>query len=462
MKLFRKGSVGQTEPASIYEKKNDTRWGFALTKNAAIYGAVLVAALIFTQALRSTLSNIFFVFVVLLPIVMGIYLLLARATLSVYRVSTSSTVEKNKPYTYQFKLSNSGIFPYPFIESFMLLPQEDMVRTTERCVWLSMPPLSTYDVNNTVSFHYRGTYEVGVKSFYVYDLFRMFRMRIRFEDYDTVYVVPRCLYIRDSRTRATADESDTMKKVGFSYDRVEISDIRDYRSGDSLKSIHWKLSSKSEEFVVRDYDSGTSRRTFIFADMSARFPETLPKDEDEASGGKPAASDYSELAQKEYYSDMNEYCADGVCELTVATVLRELRNGNTCSLFWFDSRTEGGACGYTIRGMEDFAIVFRLFATAPLSPKKSTLRRLTSMVKDTQNIKLLFVSSAIDPEAMAEYSTIAETSEIASGSAEVILYNPYERFLYPHERKIYFESCREELSSHGLRLTEGKLETTLS
>ncbi len=461
MKLFRKGSVGQTEPTSIYEKKRDTRWGFALTKNAAIYAVLLVAALIFTQALRSTLSNIFFVFVALLPVIMGIYLLLARATLSVYRVSTSSTVEKNKPYTYQFKLSNSGIFPYPFIESVMLLPQEDMVRTTERCVWLSMPPVSTYDINNTVSFHYRGTYEPGVKSFYVYDLFRMFRMRIRFEDYDTVYVVPRCLHIRDSRTRATADETDTMKKVGFSYDRVEISDIREYRSGDSLKSIHWKLSSKSEEFVVRDYDSGTSRRTFIFADMSARFPETLPQ-LDDAEQGVPATSDYSDLAKPEYYSDMNEYCADGVCELTVATVLRELRNGNTCSLFWFDSRVDGGACGYTIRGMEDFAIVFRKFATAPLSPKKNTLRRLTSMVKDTQNIKLLFVTSAIDPEAMAEYATIAETSEIASGSAEVILYNPYERFLYGHERKIYFESCSEELSSHGLRLTEGKLETKLS
>ncbi len=462
MKLFRKGSVGRTEPTSIYEKRRDTRWGFALTKNSAIYAGVLLASLIFTQALRSTLSNIFFVFTLLLPIIMGIYLLLARATLSVYRVSSSSTVEKNKPYTYQFKLSNSGIFPYPFIEAFMLLPQEDMVRTTERCVWLSMPPVSTYDVKNTVSFHYRGTYEVGVKSFYVYDLFRLFRMRIRFEDYDTVYVVPRCLYIRDSRTRATADESDTMKKVGFSYDRVEISDIREYRRGDSLKSIHWKLSSKSEEFVVRDYDSGTSRRTFIFADMSARFPEQLPAKDGEDKR-EAQASDYSELAKPEYYDDMNEYCADGVCELTVATVLRELRNGNTCSLFWFDSRTEGGACGYTIRGMEDFAIVFRMFATAPLSPRRNNLRRLTSMVKDTQNIKLLFVTSAIDAEAVAEYTAIAEVADgVSSGAAEVILYNPYERFLYRHERKIYFESCREELSSHGLKLTEGKLETSLT
>ncbi len=462
MKLFRKGSVDRTEPTSIYEKKRDTRWGFALTKNAAIYAGVLVASLIFTQALRSTLSNIFFVFTILLPIIMVLYLLLARVTLSVYRGSISSTVEKNNPYTYQFKLSNSGILPYPFIEAFMLLPQEDMVRTTERCVWLSMPPVSTYDVNNTVKFHYRGTYEVGVKSFYVYDLFRMFRMRIRFNDYDTVYVVPRCLYIRDSRTRATADEADTLKKVGFSYDRVEISDIREYRRGDSLKSIHWKLSSKSEEFIVRDYDSGTSRRTFIFADMSARFPETLPQTDDESVQKTTVASDFSELAQPEYYSDMNEYCADGVCELTVATVLREIRNGNTCSLFWFDNRAEGGACGYTIRGMEDFAIVFRMFATAPLSPKKNTLRRLTSMVKDTQNIKLLFVTSAIDQEAMAEYTSIAETSEVSAGSAEVILYNPYERFLYQHERKIYFESCREELLSHGFTLTEGKLETTLS
>ena len=463
---------------AVARLKTKRQRGFELTKNFAMYLVLLVVSFFMTQVLRSHLSNIFFVFMLIFPFVMLVYVLISKATLTVYKDAETSTVEKNQAYTYEFKMMNSGILPYPFIDAYMELPQPNSVRTNERVVRLSMPPLKDYCIKNTVNFHFRGTYTIGVKSFCVYDLFRMFRVRIDFDNYDTVYVMPRQLYIRDSGVRAPSDEADRTKKVNFTYDRVEISDIRDYRIGDSLKSIHWKLSSKSEDFIVRDYDSGTTRRTYIFADMAARFPDEAPKaildaekNETSALKGKKKektapktaekyvkSRDFSELRHAVFYEDMNEYCADGVCELTVATLLRELRAGNTVSLFWFDSRASSGACGYTIRGMEDFAIVFKMFATCPLTHTDKNLFELFSMVKDVQNIKLVFVSAAIDPSALAAYTRIAEALDgSSSGSAELLLYNPDERFLDPIQRKVYIGNCTEELFSGGITLTEGVL-----
>lgn len=454
--------------------KNRRQRSFGLTRNFAIYLCLLAVAFFMTQMLRSHLSSIFFVFMLIFPFVMLIYVLIAKACLTVYKDADTSTVEKNQAYTYEFKMMNSGILPYPFIDAYMELPQPNSVRTNERIVRLSMPPLKEYCIKNTVCFRFRGTYTIGVKHFCVYDLFRLFRVKIDFDNYDTVYVMPRQLYIRDSGVRAPSDEADRTKKVNFTYDRVEISDIRDYRMGDSLKSIHWKLSSKSEDFIVRDYDSGTTRRTYVFADMAARFPDEAPKKavaEDESTvkvkkkkkkvtvtEKLELSRDFSELKEDVFYEDMNEYCADGVCELTVATVLRELRSGNTVSLFWFDSRSSSGACGYTIRGMEDFALVFKIFATCPLTHTDKNLFELFTMANDVQNIKLVFVSAAIDPVALASYTKIGEALDgSSSGSAELLLYNPDERFLDPAKRKVYIGNCAEELFSGGIKLTEGTL-----
>jgi electron transport complex protein RnfG len=71
-------------------------------------------------------------------------------------------------------------------------------------------------------------------------------------------------------------------------DKLEVSDIRDYRNGDSLKSIHWKLSSKSETFIVKDYNTGTSNQTVVFCDLTPHFPDEPPKQKATAEADEEA------------------------------------------------------------------------------------------------------------------------------------------------------------------------------
>ena len=243
--------------------------------------------------------------------------------------------------------------------------------------------------------------------------------------------------------------------------------------------------------MVREYDTGSSRETYIFCDMSANFatepPERLPetpllaeraakkakKKADKAKKrkkgtdtpaeetAKVAASsvDVAELAHDSYYDDMNEYCADGVVELTVASVLKELRSGSECTLLWFDRRSDTGIYCFTLRGKADFDAIFRLFSTAPLCPPTDSLTRLSGMLSNASDIKQLYITSHITPEAVRELCTMpALVDGSSTGSAELILYNPEERFAHPAERKLYIEGCREQLMSKGLKLTEGVID----
>ncbi|MBQ9080120.1 MAG: DUF58 domain-containing protein [Clostridia bacterium] len=484
----------------------------ALTGNFAIYVVLFIGALVFTQALRSKASNIFFGFVFALPWVMLIYALTSRLTLKIFMLSESAEVAKNQPYEYKIRLVNESVIPYPFIDAMIWLPQKNSVRCAKRTVKMTMSPRADYTVNNTVCFPFRGTYEIGVDCMYVYDFFRMFRIKVDVNIMETVYVLPRRLDLDIGQAEAVSDASRKTQKSNTSYEKIEISDIREYRSGDALKSIHWKLSSKSEEFMVRDYDTGSSRETYVFCDMSAGFATEPPEKPQEpipsrknkkrkSDKAEPTASnevdgttaeevapvepvkksrrargrnkleiataekreetavDVNELADDKYYEDMNEYCADGIVELTVSTVLKELRAGCECTLLWFDRRSESGIYCFTLRGLADFNAIFRLFATAPLCDASDSVTRLSAMMKDTQDIKQVYITSAIDPEAVKRLCSMPAVADgAATGAAEVILYDPEERFAHINERKLYIEGCREQLASRGLRLTQGRLD----
>ena len=249
---------------------------FALTSGSVWYGILLVTALLFTQILRSRASSIFFWFVLLMVPALLIYTLIAHHALRASMNTYTKEIEKLRPCEYEFCMVNSSPLAFPFVDAILSLPREDAVRTEERVVRLSMAPMSTYHVNNTVRFRFRGTYRVGVSCFYVYDFFRIFRIRVAVDCFEDIYVMPRKRDGQGSEAIAVADMTTQTTKSPYTYERLEISDIRDYRLGDSLKSVHWKLSSKSEELIVRDYSSGVSDRAVIFCDMAAHFPTVAP------------------------------------------------------------------------------------------------------------------------------------------------------------------------------------------
>ena len=509
---------------------------FSVTPRFSTYLILLGVALVFTQALLSKVSNIFFWFLFLLPFVLLIYVALAKKALSMTMLCDTVTTEKNTPYTYSFRMDNRSILAIPFVEAIVSIPQSNAVRCTERSLRMSMAPMTGYHVKNTVSFRFRGTYDIGVRCFYIYDFFRIFRSRVDVEDFTTVYVLPRRLSLDETEAHSISDDTVRTVRSPLVVDKLEISDIRDYRNGDSLKSIHWKLSSKSENFIVKDYNTGTSNQTVIFCDLTPHFPDEPPQRKDTAEDAptgqrkkkprkekrpsKPSrkeearraddrqrknkrtsetpdthglsdkalqerldqrsaiadflngkdnvpadtvaeavpsekeAVDIHELASPAFYEDMNEYLADGVVELTIASVLAELRQGHEVLLLWFDRRSDAGVFAFPLRGIDEFENIYHLFATAPLTAPHKKFTSLTAMVADIQSAKQMFVVSTMDNTMITDLSSLPGVSDAGSfGSAEVALYNPEERFRYPGERALYLDGCREQLTASGLSLS---------
>ena len=427
---------------SEYKKRRSEKRGmkFLLCPNFIIYAAVLLFALIFTQALRSPLSGVLYVFTLVLPFLCLIHLLTAIFAVRASAESSSREVYKLTPCSFEVTAANDSIIPYPFAEAVIHIPDEHAVRCVTKRVWLSMAPRTSYDISQRVIFSYRGNYSVGISSIYVYDFLRLFRLRLDFDSVTDVFVMPRRLTLDSVSQQAPSDINTDSSSNVIGVDRSELSDIRAYRIGDHMKTIHWQLSSKTQELVVKEFAMNSGKTVYIFADLNRAF------DTSEGSG---------------FDGDINEFAADGIVELSLAAASRELHEGNGVTMLWYDDRAESGMHTITLQTPADLGRMYKTFATTALLGERRELSKLAVLAEETQNVSMVFVTSDLSSDladgiisVASAYGNIRERGAISviySDVSEKVRKDMLDDF---NERR---DAIRLQLEASGISVTEPKM-----
>lgn len=132
---------------------------------------------------------------------------------------------------------------------------------------VSTPPFKTRTFRYMVRCPHRGSYEVGVTRLRAKDLFGLFSISkksglrlLRVDVYPKSYDVPFMeLKAGDTgpelRSRATEDASSP-------------SDVRKWQEGDVLKKVHWKLTMRRRELMVRTFEESSRPDTLIVPDLA--------------------------------------------------------------------------------------------------------------------------------------------------------------------------------------------------
>lgn len=254
-----------------WRKKQRSSYGtFSLGRGAFFYVLLLLFAIVFTQALRSPVSVVFLWFVGTLPVLSFFYALIGRANVGAFVLSDETTAEKLTPIGYEFRVSNYSILPLPFTEAEIFLPTKNGVSCESRLIKMSILPRGEYHFKSSVTFKYRGSYRVGVGCIYVSDMLRIFRLRRYVNIYSKIYVMPRrMLFSRDDDQSPSDTPTDSRLTDGNESSETNL--IREYRGGDPLKHIHWKLSSKMQDLQVNDYKPNSGKNVYVFCDFATLF-----------------------------------------------------------------------------------------------------------------------------------------------------------------------------------------------
>lgn len=559
---------------------------FKLLRGSVLYLVLLIYSLILTQLLRNAVSGALFLFVLILPVISLIHCLIGRSAIQIYVESEKLRAEKNEPLDYEIRVSNSSILAYPFVEAVVSEPSDNAVKCTKKRLVLSFVPFGSFTVKSTVKFKYRGYYEIGVESLYISDLFRLFAIRADKDNYAPVSVYPRKMTIVGDRAKALTDSPSPALRQDVTAENQELTGIRDYVPGDPIRDIHWKLSSKTQDLMIKQYSSVEERHVYIFCDMARSFrppekrelsdeydrlkeyvnaesekekrrrlrraindqsesersfvEETIDQkqltaeeksdaravkrfeskyrrnvragmsekeaetvksiDELIVSSSKPffrrkkkeekpaeangAEAEPSREGVSETQSDLNrilelaklpdvkddrerayggrvkeseldeydEFCLDAVVERALAEVSSELRSGCTCTVAWYDDRSESGIYTASLAGSADYEEIYQKLATASAVSREKYVANLTSVISESVNVTVKIVTSNIDPENAALIGAVPSRFGGASTgcSVGVVIYSPAEKYEDTALRAAYTAGVTAEFGRRGI------------
>ena len=187
----------------------------------------------------------------------------ASATLEVAGDLAGLTVRRGEDLTVTLRMRHRGLLPI----APLLLEIADPSGSIGREIRLKSMPRRMQSLRLPVHAAHVGVYPVGLRACVVEDLLGIVRKRVAVPDASfSLTVLPRTFSV-EPLTLAPGDPgSEIMARA--TEDLNAPSDVRSYQPGDAMKKIHWKLSLRKGELIVRKFDEPILQDVLILMDCS--------------------------------------------------------------------------------------------------------------------------------------------------------------------------------------------------
>ncbi|MCL2159555.1 MAG: DUF58 domain-containing protein [Oscillospiraceae bacterium] len=310
-------------------------------KRARIYYFFAFAlSVFFIMTLYHRITIVFFAAVLVLPL-LAYLLMLVNYFFIKFEVSVDKKIyDKREQAATIIRISNEGLLPTPFVKVKIIQIDDNGKSADENVFALSLAPMKSVDFKSNIVMKRRGLYEVGIKEIELFDLFGLFRLKRTINIIEEILVLPKQILMFGSVAKnILSEDGEEKNKRKIGEDRTIVSHIRDYIEGDNVNSVHWKLSSKKDDLIVKVYDRPNDNNIMIIADMQAHEFED---------------------------SELWEESGDAVVEASLALALKCVYEGKSCVLYWYDT-LDSCVVWYEISTLAEYNTAFNHLAVSQVS-----------------------------------------------------------------------------------------------
>lgn len=180
--------------------------------------------------------------------------------------SLPDTASKHTSAACRLTMQNSGIFACPAAAVRFTVRNELTEEFSEQVVPAAIPSRGSTTVSFDFSTGHCGRLLFRAEEAYLYDWFRLFRIKKALQARDSVLILPDtfpCELIVSLPYSEQGDEENQNPLRG-TEDPTEIYALRDYQPGDPVKRIHWKMTAKRGQPVVREISRPVSRTLLLY------------------------------------------------------------------------------------------------------------------------------------------------------------------------------------------------------
>ena len=238
-----------------------------MLRNRIVYGLLLVGSSLLVYYFPNLITSIFFhttVFILLLSLAHLIY---SYAVIRISQNLEPNIVEHGQTAQYSCNISNEGSLPTAAVTVNFLFDStmfKDQLKSKTFTLSNNKNRVFDYDL----SCKYRGVYQVGLKSVDLVDMLNVFKFKVHNIESRNITVLPKITQLPNFYIPPKA-ESDKKAVSAISAEGANsLVDVRKFAQGDALKHIHWKLSARHDELLVRNLERSAQNSTLVFLDTS--------------------------------------------------------------------------------------------------------------------------------------------------------------------------------------------------
>lgn len=277
-----KGARGG-KPARKSKKKRRKKWAMSSDERKAqrngrilrVIACVVVLLLLLVLALVVGTDNYAPTVVGWIPFIMAataiiiafIYVRILKVALKITEKNMVSDCTRNEDVHFKIMFKNRSPLFFYRMEAHFFTADLYGNPVSHRATTIALAPFETYEMSFTTRFEHIGTYQAGLDRVVIYDFLRLFRVTVEGPKRARVQVIPRIVPVRD--VPFSDDTAVETQKAARSVlaDSMDYAQVREYVVGDPMKTVHWKLSARTEQLMTKLFEVYTNPGVAITLDF---------------------------------------------------------------------------------------------------------------------------------------------------------------------------------------------------
>lgn len=187
-------------------------------------------------------------------------------------IKVPATMGKNKKTTAELILKNNSVISVSKILCKLKITNHLTSQTSTMITSLSAAAGEEASIDFEITSAHCGYLIVEIEKIFLMDWFGFLPVSCKANASGKISVLPDTFVpgISLSLSATAREDAQNWSQTHKGNDMTEVFALRDYVPGDSLKQIHWKLSSKKQQLIVREPSLSVEKSLLIYWDKNTR------------------------------------------------------------------------------------------------------------------------------------------------------------------------------------------------
>lgn len=234
--------------------------------NRLRYFLFLLASLIFAYFYGGRVPYTLLYVIMILPVISLLHVYLVYLRFKVVQELDRNLVRKGDTVDYRFSLANEDFMLYPYIRV-IFYDGKVVFGGWKGEEWFSLPPRKGIQYHHQLYCKYRGVFQTGIQLVEMTDFLGLLKLSYRPSEPMRITVYPKIIHLQKFKMKRNDIAEAEWTLHDTREDASSLTGTRKYQWGDSPRRVHWKLSAKMNELMVKKYQSTSEYSATVFLDV---------------------------------------------------------------------------------------------------------------------------------------------------------------------------------------------------